>query len=168
MISDTKLTKFLKKMFVPFTKAMLWAFGLYITISIKNLLEQFSSIPQQKMGFAEDMLSISVIFMVFFFELIVMLINIYIKHKANYIAPRFVLLFGGVLFLVIALLAILVFMLFFSKQTLNSGMILFTILILSSLLKFIGSFIEENESWFIVTETEIFDRRGIFIEREVS
>ncbi len=154
------------KWFIPITYTIIWLFGLYVTLSIRGFLLNYSNIEETNIDIAASTISIFAIFVVFFLELIVMLTNIYITHKANSLAPKFLLIIGFILFLVIVLVITLVLMSILSTS--QKSFFLYVLLVVSPLLKLTSSFIEENQAWFIDTEKNIINGRKTPIVREIE
>lgn len=141
---------------VPFLQAALWAMGLYLARYANEILPFIKS---------EDIVIVQflAIFIVLFLEVIVVLFDIYVVHKANYLAPKFIW-FIILLFMAVIGTGISVGLSVIESAPENvvSNAVLWVI-VFSSVVKFLENLLTNNSKWYIVTIPKKFDARGIYI-----
>lgn len=141
---------------VPLLYAVLWAAAL---IFAQNVTDFF---PTENEGIIE-VIQFSVIFVTLFLEILIMLIDIYVSNKANYLAPVFILF--AVLLLAILLGTAVSIGVAAVKNIVDA---LPWVLVFSSTLKLIENLLINNTHWYIVTIPKKFDARGIYINHPLG
>jgi hypothetical protein len=158
-----KLIRFLKSkgvhsLIIPFLHAALWAAGLYCTIEAEGIFHNNSSDEIEIIKFLT-------IFVVLFLEVMIVLLDLYVSQKANYISPIFILF---VIVLLISIVGTAISAGFAFAPNGNSILPLIWVLAFSSLLKFIENLLVNNLDWYIIKIPKIFDARGFYINRELA
>lgn len=148
---------FVHSCIIPFLHAALWAAGLYCTTMAKHIFSYYTT----DLGKIETIKSLT-IFVVLFCEVMIVLLDIYVVQKANYLAPRFVLFVIALLGLIVGT-AISGGCAFMSNQ--NPVEPLLWVLGFSSSLKLIENLLINNSRWYIIKVPSIFDARGVYTNR---
>lgn len=161
---NEKLKKVLKSFFssgivhcwiIPLLHAALWATGLFCALKVEEIF-----LCQNSEGI--EMIKFLAIFIILFGEVMVVLIDIYVSQKANYLAPTFIL-FVIILLMVIVGTAISAGVALASNSSTIEPFL--GVLMFSSLLKFIENLLVNNTNWYIVRIPTIYDARGIYVNR---
>lgn len=150
--------KVFHKKAVPAFYAVMWFFGLLFSIKAKEIFH----VTNENIILV---LSLTVIFSVFFLELIVMLIDLYSKSimensdsgGAKHLSMSFVLIMCAILFIVIFLfIYIIVFVIHtLENNTGNTNLALVVILIASTILKYIEIFVQNNSGKYIYSYEQL-------------
>ena len=145
---------------IPAIHAALWAAGLYCALEAEDI---FSCFNLDNKGI--EIIKFLAIFLVLFFEVIIVLLDIYVTQKANYLAPKFILF---VILLLMGFIGTTIFagVAFASKESPICSLL--WVLAFSSAVKFIENLLVNNLDWYIIKTPDIFDARGIYISRVLA
>lgn len=142
---------------IPGLHAALWAAGLYCALRAEDI---FSCFNLDNQGI--EIIKFLAIFLVLFFEVIIVLLDIYVTQKANYLAPKFILF---VILLFMGFIGTTIFAgVAFATQG-GSIRPLLWVIAFSSAVKFIENLLVNNLDWYIIKTPVIFDARGVYISR---
>lgn len=145
---------------VPVLHAVLWIAALFLSLKAKEILP----IDDDKTKEAVQFISI---FIVLFLEILIVLFDIYVSCKANYLSPKFIVF-------TIALLFVLIFtsvcscMAITDMKGIDTNCILSCIILSSAALKLIENLLANNTKWYIITDPQIRDARGIYTRRQIN
>lgn len=149
---------FVHNWIVPILHAVLWATGLLFAQLAKNFFTEASNEEIEVIQFLA-------IFVILFLEVIIVLLDIYVVQRANYLNPRFILF---VIVILIAMLGTAISAAMAFTPYVNMSKMLLYVIVFSSALKFTENLLLNNSSWYIVRIPEIFDARGTYIKRPLS
>lgn len=150
---------------VPGLHAVLWSAALYFSFSlISNESKDASQVPD---NLIEAMQFIS-IFIVLFLEILIVLLDIYVTCKANYLSPKFILFTILLLFIVIVTsICSCIAITDINTITTKCNFLLY-IIISSAILKLIENLLINNIKWYIITDPQIRDARGIYTRHQIN
>lgn len=148
-------SEFVHSWIIPLLHAMLWATGLYLTLKTEDI---FSSANEDDIVIVKFL----AIFIVLFLEILIVLLDVYVSQKANYLATRFIL-FAISLFVVIVGTTICAGLALTAPQ--QSFQPLLGVLVFSSILKFLENRLLNNLDSYIIKTPQIYDARGLYIGR---
>ena len=130
--------------FVPVLYTVLWVLGLYLSQYMSDIFTAFG--PTQI-----EIFSFAIIFVIFFVELIVMMLDTYMTVGAYALSPKFILFTCVFMALFVVFLYFIVG--FFAATLDNSDDVLknaiIKILILSAIMKLLEGLIQNNPQWFL-------------------
>lgn len=144
---------------VPFLHMALWGGALMISQNMNQLFpesNEYKELILFGMGFAT-----------FFFEILIVLIDIYTINRANYIAPFFIIFAASLLLLVLATACSVVCGIIKMVDG-DIGNWIGIIILSSSILKLIENLLTNNPHWYVVTKPNIYDARGKFRRRTLK
>ena len=149
---------FVHSWIIPILHAVLWATGLLFAQLAKDIFNEASHEDLEVIQFLA-------IFLILFLEVLIVMFDIYVVQKANYLTPRFII-FMAIIF--IAMVGTTISGgLAFTPYTNISKMLIY-VLVFSSTLKLIENLLMNNPHWYIVRIPDIFDARGTYISRQLS
>ncbi len=151
--------------FVPVLYTVLWVLGLYLSQYMSDIFTAFG--PTQI-----EIFSFAIIFVIFFVELIVMMLDTYMTVGAYALSPKFILFTCVFMALFVVFLYFIVG--FFAATLDNSDDVLknaiIKILILSAIMKLLEGLIQNNPQWFLekVQTTQINIEKRNYVNRDIE
>lgn len=149
---------FVHSWIIPILHAVLWATGLLFA----QLAEDFFSEASKE---EIEVVQFLAIFVVLFLEVMIVLFDIYVVQRANYLTPRFII-FMIIIFIAMVGTTICGGLAF--TPYVNTFKMLIYVVTFSSVLKLIENLLANNSNWYIVRIPDIFDARGSYISRQLS
>ena len=152
------------KWIVPALYTALWTLGLYVSQYINDIFPAFGSTQIEVFSFA-------VFFIIFFVELIVMMLDTYMTIEAYALSPRFILFTCVFMTLFVVFLYFIVS--FFAATLENSDNVLkstiIKILILSTLMKLLEMLVQNNPKWLLekVQTAQINRGKRRYVNRDI-
>ena len=141
--SKCKWKSCVHKWIIPILYTAIWTFGLYVSQFVNDIYT-VEPIPIKVFSFA-------FVFIIFFVEFIVMLLDTYLTAGAYTISPKFILVMCGVMSLFVLFFHFII--VFFTTSIGNSddgiAKAIIKILVLSSLMKLLEMLIQNNPKWFM-------------------
>lgn len=141
---------------VPLLHAALWATALFFA---QNVIDFF---PKAKEDTVE-IVQFSAVFVVLFVEILVVLIDVYVVNKANYLAAKFIL-FVVALFAVLLCTVVSVGIAAVENVVASLPWVLF----FSSMLKLLENLLINNIQWYVVSFPVHFDAQGVYINHPLN
>lgn len=149
---------FVHSWIIPILHAVLWATGLLFAQLAKDIFNEASYEDLEVIQFLA-------IFLVLFLEVLIVMFDIYVVQKANYLTPRFIIFMAIIL---IAMVGTTISGGLAFTPYVNISKMLIYVLVFSSALKLIENLLINNPHWYIVRFPDIFDARGTYISRQLS
>lgn len=153
-IKGFAVSQFFHSWIIPILHAALWMAGLFCTLQADSIFSYDSN--------QVEIIQFLTIFVTLFLEVMITLLDLYVYCRANYLAPKFII-FTIFLLVVIVGTTISAGLAFSSDE--DFGVPLLGVLIFSSSLKFIETLLVNNQNWYIITNPDIIDARGTYINR---
>lgn len=151
--------------FVPVLYTVLWVLGLYLSQYMSDI---FTALGPTQI----EIFSFAIIFVIFFVELIVMMLDTYMTVGAYALSPKFILFTCVFMALFVVFLYFIVG--FFAATLDNSDDVLknaiIKILILSAIMKLLEGLIQNNPQWFLekVQTTQINIEKRNYVNRDIE
>lgn len=146
--------RFTHRWIIPILHATLWVTGLFFTLQADSIFSYDCN--------RIKIIQFLTIFVILFLEVMITLLDLYVSRKAYYLASTFIL-FTILILIVVIGTAISAGFAFVSGE--NFGLPLLAVLLFSSSLKLIETLLVNNQRWYIVTNPNIIDACGIYINR---
>lgn len=146
------IAKFFHQKIVPGLYALMWFFGLLFSINSEKIFDITN-------GDIIHVVSLVIIFSIFFLELIVMLMDLYSvateesfeSGETRYISIKFIPIVCIVLFIILSLFVyIIIYIIQILEHRANDvGQVIIWILVASTILKYIELFVQNNKNKYI-------------------
>lgn len=155
------------KWIVPVLYASLWASGLYLSQNIDVIFPFLTSFESTQI----EIFSFAIVFVIFFIELIIMLLDTYMTIGSYTLSPKFILFMCVFMILFVIFLYLIVG--FSAAKMDNSDNVInnaFTeILILSTLMKLLEILIQNNPQWLLekIQTTQINTEKRNYVNRNI-
>lgn len=158
-VENKKLEDLIHEWIVPVLHAILWAAALWFSQRVKDILPAANAETIEALQFIS-------IFVVLFLEILIVLFDLYVSCRAIYLSPKFILFMIALLFVLIFTSVCSCISIMEIKE-ITTNRILPFIILSSAALKLIENLLVNNKGWYIVTDPQIRDARGIYTRRYI-
>lgn len=148
MTKTDKFNSIMHSWGTPLLHMLLWAMALIIT---QNAEDWFSKFKEYM-----DIIQFGLVFIVFFVEIVITLIDAYVARESENIASTFIL-FSAIMLLLVLVTAISVVCAIIKMADGNIERCLQVVIVTSSILKLIEILLANNGNWFAVKATVLYD-----------